>query len=82
MNGETYTFSIQAIYGDEGFSGKITVKSKPVSSRPAPTGFTAIPGNASIELRWITPDNNILTGYNLAVSPGNQNFTISKEPLS
>ncbi|MDX9748452.1 MAG: PQQ-binding-like beta-propeller repeat protein [Paludibacter sp.] len=79
INGETYTFFIQAIYGDEGRSGKISTRSRPLSSRPAPTSFTAIPNNASVELKWTKPTNTNLTGYSLVVSPGSQTFTVSKD---
>jgi outer membrane protein assembly factor BamB len=79
VNGENYTFFIQAIYGNEGRSGAISVRSRPVSSRPAPTSFTAIPGNTAVELKWTKPESSNFTGYSLAVSPGNQNFTVSKD---
>lgn len=82
VNGETYTFNIQAIYGNEGLSGKITVKSRPVSSRPAPTSFTAIPGNTVVELRWTKPDNTNFTEYILTISPDDQNINISKDAES
>jgi outer membrane protein assembly factor BamB len=79
VNGENYTFNIQAIYGNEGRSGKISAKVKPVSSRPAPTSFIGIPGNGSVELKWIKPESSNFTEYMLTISPSDRNISVSKD---
>ncbi|MDR1717228.1 MAG: PQQ-binding-like beta-propeller repeat protein [Prevotella sp.] len=79
VNGETYTFSIQPIYGDKGRGGVIQVKARPISSRPAPTNFVAIAGDKSINLQWKKPASDALTGYTLTISSGSQEITIAKE---
>jgi outer membrane protein assembly factor BamB len=79
VNGETYTFSIQPVYGEKGRGGQVQVKARPVSSRPAPTNFMAIPGDEKAGLQWTRPTNEALTGYTLTVSPGDREVSISKD---
>jgi outer membrane protein assembly factor BamB len=79
LNGETYTFSIQPVYGDKGRGSKISVKARPLSSRPSPTGFFGIPGDKKVQLNWTKPDSEALTEYELSVTPGDNKISISKD---
>jgi outer membrane protein assembly factor BamB len=78
-NGETYTFAVQPVYGNKGRGGKISVKVKPLSSRPAPTNLMAIPGDQTVKLKWAKPDSEALTGYELSISPGENTIAIAKD---
>ncbi|MDR1120933.1 MAG: PQQ-binding-like beta-propeller repeat protein [Dysgonamonadaceae bacterium] len=79
VNGETYTFSIQPVYGDKGRGGVMEIKAKPVSSRPAPVNLAAIPGDKTVRLVWTKPANEAFTGYELNVSPGDNKMSINKD---
>ncbi len=79
VNGETYTFSIQPVYGNKGLGGKISVKVKPISSRPAPTGFAAVGYDKKVKLKWTKPANDALTGYELNFTPNGSKVAIPKD---
>ena len=79
VNGEMYTFNIQPEYGSNGRGGRVSTTVRPLSSRPAPTNFMAIPDDKSVNLVWTKPTNENFTGYVLTISPGNQEITISKD---
>ncbi|MDR2810657.1 MAG: fibronectin type III domain-containing protein, partial [Tannerellaceae bacterium] len=79
VNGETYTFTIQPVYGEKGRGGQMQVKAKPVSSRPAPANFVAIPGDKTVNLQWTKPTSAAFTGYTLTVSPGDRNVSVAKD---
>lgn len=78
VNDETYTFSIQAEYGEKGRSRQVQVKAKPISSKPAPTNFIAIAGDRSAKLQWKKPENESITKYKLTISTKDQGITIPK----
>lgn len=79
VNDETYKFSVQAIYANNTRSGKVEVKARPISSRPAPTNLVGIPGDKKVTLQWLKPDNDALIEYKLSYSQGNQKVTISND---
>jgi titin len=73
-NGTSYTFEVYAI-NEKGF-GSYSVESNPVvpaAAPGAPTNVQAVRGNGQASLSWTAPASNgeVITGYRIAVSPGN-----------
>jgi predicted RNA-binding protein with TRAM domain len=68
-NGDTYVFTVEAV-NDVG-SGAASAASSPVTPATVPdepTGLTAVPGNLSVQVRWIAPASDggsPITGYQL-----------------
>ncbi|MBK5722185.1 PQQ-binding-like beta-propeller repeat protein [Dysgonomonas sp. Marseille-P4677] len=76
VNGETYTFSVQPQY-KTGRGGKISVKSKPTTSRMPVKDVVAVAGNERIRVQWTKPVGEKLTGYKLTVNPTGQVIEIN-----
>jgi large repetitive protein len=58
VNGQTYAFTVAA-HNSAGLGPQsITKTSIPVAVPDAPTGLTAVPGNAKVTLNWTAPLNN------------------------
>lgn len=75
MNKESYTFSVQAIYGNKR-SGRVSVKATPISSKLPPVDLIAIAGDGKVKLTWSKPDAENLQGYKLIVSPDDRAIEI------
>ena len=58
--GTGYTFALRAVYGVAA-----TVSATPLLG--APTGLTAIPGDAEVSLIWDDPGNSSISGYELSI---------------
>ena len=78
-NGTTYTFAVTATNAigtsPAGTSGAVTPAAPPPTATvpSAPTGLTAVPGNASATVSWAAPANTggtPLTSYTLTASTG------------
>lgn len=82
VNGGDYTFSVQPVYSDGRKGGKISVKSKPVSSKIPVTNLIAAAGNEKVRLRWTKPNTDKLTEYKLLVSTINDPIIIDKNQES
>lgn len=82
VNGETYTFSVQPVYGNNKKGGKISVKEKPVSTRIAATNLIAAAGDQKIRLKWTKPESDNLKEYKLLVSSIDDPIIISNEKES
>lgn len=78
VNGVTYTFSVQARYG-QGLSGKVSATAKPVTSRYEVRNLVASAGSKAVRLTWETPEPETerLKGYKVVVMPGDRTVEIS-----
>lgn len=68
-NGETYTFEVQAVYGDL-FSGAVSAAAKPATSRFAVSDLVAEGSANMVILTWTKPSTNV-TSYTLTYSSDN-----------
>lgn len=68
-NGETYTFEVQAIYGDL-ISGAVSAAAKPTTSRFAVSDLVAEGSANMVILTWKKPSTNV-TSYTLTYSSDN-----------
>lgn len=68
-NGETYTFEVQAVYG-ELISGAVSAAAKPTTSRFAVTDLAAEGSANMVILTWTKPSTNV-TSYTLTYSSDN-----------
>lgn len=68
-NGETYTFEVQAVYGDL-ISGAVSAAAKPTTSRFAVTDLAAEGSANMVILTWTKPSTNV-TSYTLTYSSDN-----------
>lgn len=75
-NKESYTFAVQAIYGNKR-SGKVSVKATPVSSKLPPVDFAAIAGDGKAKLTWSKPVAENLQGYKLTMQPDDRVIEIN-----
>lgn len=82
VNGESYTFSVQPVYGDKGRGGKKSVVVKPVSTRIPATNLIAAAGDQKVRLKWTKPDSNNLKEYKLLVSTIAEPIIIAKDKES
>ena len=74
VNKISYTFSVQAIYGDKR-SGKVSIKATPVTSRKEPLNYQAIAGDGKVKLLWEKPAQDVI-GYKITVQPDNKTIEI------
>lgn len=65
-NGETYTFEVQAVYGDL-ISGAVSAAAKPTTSRFAVSDLVAEGSANMVILTWTKPSTNV-TSYTLTYS--------------
>lgn len=65
-NGETYTFEVQAVYGDL-ISGAVSAAAKPATSRFAVSDLVAEGSANMVILTWTKPSTNV-TSYTLTYS--------------
>lgn len=82
VNGGDYTFSVQPVYSDGRKGGKISVKTKPVSSKIPVSNLIAAAGNEKVRLRWTKPLTDKLSGYRLLVSTFDEPIVIDKNQES
>ena len=68
-NGETYTFEVQAVYGDL-ISGAVSAAAKPSTSRFAVSDLAAEGSANMVILTWTKPSTNV-TSYTLTYSSDN-----------
>lgn len=68
-NGETYTFEVQAVYGDL-ISGAVSAAAKPTTSRFAVSDLVAEGSANMVILTWTKPSTNV-TSYTLTYSSDN-----------
>lgn len=68
-NGETYTFEVQAVYGDL-ISGAVSAAAKPTTSRFAVSDLVAEGSANMVILTWTKPSANV-TSYTLTYSSDN-----------
>ena len=68
-NGETYTFKVQAVYGDL-ISGAVSAAAKPATSRFAVSDLVAEGSANMVILTWTKPSTNV-TSYTLTYSSDN-----------
>lgn len=68
-NGETYTFEVQAVYGDL-ISGAVSAAAKPTTSRFAVTDLAAEGSANMVILTWTKPSTNVAS-YTLTYSSDN-----------
>lgn len=68
-NGETYTFEVQAVYGDL-ISGAVSAAAKPATSRFAVADLVAEGSANMVILTWTKPSTNV-TSYTLTYSSDN-----------
>lgn len=68
-NGETYTFEVQAVYGDL-ISGAVSAAAKPTTSRFAVSDLVAEGSANMVMLTWTKPSTNV-TSYTLTYSSDN-----------
>ena len=68
-NGETYTFEVQAVYGDL-ISGAVSAAAKPTTSRFAVSDLVAEGRANMVILTWTKPSTNV-TSYTLTYSSDN-----------
>lgn len=68
-NGETYTFKVQAVYGDL-ISGAVSAAAKPATSRFAVADLVAEGSANMVILTWTKPSTNV-TSYTLTYSSDN-----------
>lgn len=68
-NGETYTFEVQAVYGDL-ISGAVSAAAKPTTSRFAVADLVAEGSANMVILTWTKPSTNV-TSYTLTYSSDN-----------
>lgn len=68
-NGETYTFEVQAVYGDL-ISGAVSAAAKPTTSRFAVSDLVAEGSANMVILTWTKPSINV-TSYTLTYSSDN-----------
>ena len=68
-NGETYTFEVQAVYGDL-ISGAVSAAAKPSTSRFAVSDLVAEGSANMVILTWTKPSTNV-TSYTLTYSSDN-----------
>lgn len=68
-NGETYTFEVQAVYGDL-ISGTVSAAAKPTTSRFAVSDLVAEGSANMVILTWTKPSTNV-TSYTLTYSSDN-----------
>lgn len=68
-NGETYTFEVQAVYGDL-ISGAVSAAAKPTTSRFAVSDLVAEGSANMVILTWTKPSTNV-TSYTLTCSSDN-----------
>lgn len=71
-----YTFTVQAVYGNQ-HSGKVSVKATPVSSLVPPTNIEALAGNEKAKITWTKPSASNVKGYKITVEPGNKIFNVN-----
>lgn len=76
INKIAYTFTVQAVYGDQ-HSGKVSVKSTPVSSLVPPTNIEALAGSEKAKITWIKPLTSNVKGYKITVEPGNKVINVN-----
>lgn len=69
-NKVSYTFAVQAIYGDKR-SGKVSIKATPVTSRVEPANYQVIGGDQKVKLVWNKPSEDV-KGYKITVEPENK----------
>lgn len=75
VNKVSYTFSVQAVYGDKR-SGKVSVKAIPVTSRKEPLNYQAVAGDGKVKLIWEKPSQDV-KGYKITVLPDNKIIEIN-----
>lgn len=75
VNKVSYTFSVQAVYGDKR-SGKVSVKATPVTSRKEPLNYQAVAGDGKVKLLWEKPSQDV-KGYKITVLPDNKIIEIN-----
>lgn len=68
VTGQTYTFSVQAVYGVVGVSGKTEID----VSTPDQLNFNVFPGNQFAIAKWEKPERKDMTGYLLSWVPGGE----------
>lgn len=76
INKIAYTFTVQAVYGNQ-HSGKVSVKSTPVSSLVPPTNIEALAGSEKAKITWIKPLTSNVKGYKITVEPGNKVINVN-----
>lgn len=69
-NKVSYTFAVQAIYGDKR-SGRVSIKATPVTSRVEPANYQVIGGDQKVKLVWNKPSEDV-KGYKITVEPENK----------
>lgn len=70
VNKVSYTFSVQAVYGDKR-SGKVYIKATPVTSKKEPLNYQAVAGDGKVKLIWEKPSQDV-KGYKITVLPDNK----------
>lgn len=74
MNGTTYNFNVQAVYGSL-ISNAVSVSGQPTTSRlPVTDLFAVETGDAYVKLQWTTPSTTLLSytlSYYMSDSPDN-----------
>lgn len=70
VNKVSYTFSVQAVYGDKR-SGKVSIKATPVTSRKEPLNYQVVAGDGKVKLIWEKPSQDV-KGYKITVFPDNK----------
>ncbi len=70
VNKVSYTFSVQAVYGDKR-SGKVSIKATPVTSRKEPLNYQVVAGDGKVKLIWEKPSQDV-KGYKITVLPDNK----------
>jgi Fibronectin type III domain/Zinc carboxypeptidase len=81
-NGTAYTFTVTATNtagtSPASAASAAVIPNGPVSTPGAPTGVTAVPGNASATVRWTAPASDggsPITGYTITAAPGGRTAT-------
>lgn len=70
VNKVSYTFSVQAVYGDKR-SGKVSIKATPFTSRKEPLNYQVVAGDGKVKLIWEKPSQDV-KGYKITVLPDNK----------
>ena len=70
VNKVSYTFSVQAVYGDKR-SGKVSIKATPATSRKGPLNYQVVAGDGKVKLIWEKPSQDV-KGYKITVLPDNK----------